>query len=63
MIGRPQCAGWDCRLNDRERVNELTELLAAGLVRLRARQSSPKTSTLRESSLDCVANRSGDANP
>jgi hypothetical protein len=45
-----------------ERLAELGDLLAAGLMRLRARQSSPLSRDPGESSLDCVAHQSGHAN-
>jgi hypothetical protein len=46
-----------------ERLTELGEILALGLVRLRARQSSELARAAGESSLACVASQSGDANP
>jgi hypothetical protein len=45
-----------------EHLAEIAELLAAGLMRLRARQSSALSPDLGESSLDCPANQSGHAN-
>ena len=42
-----------------ERLSEVAATLAAGLVRLRARQSSRVSAHVRESSLDCVAHQSG----
>ena len=45
-----------------ERLDEIAEILATGLMRLRARQSSPLSDGIGESSLDCVAHRSGHAN-
>jgi hypothetical protein len=45
-----------------ERLAEIAEILAAGLIRLRARQSSPLSPDSGESSLDCYARRSGHAN-
>ena len=47
----------------RERIAEIGEILALGLVRLRARQSSQTEARTGESSLDCVAYQSGHANP
>jgi hypothetical protein len=44
-----------------ERLAEIAEILAAGLMRLRARQSSPLSPDRRESSLDCSAHQSGHA--
>ena len=43
----------------RERIAEIGEILAAGLIRLRARQSSQLLETAGESSLACVAHQSG----
>ncbi len=50
------------RLSPAERLAEIPEILAAGLMRLRARQSSPLSPGSGESSLDCVAHPSGHAN-
>jgi hypothetical protein len=44
-----------------ERLAELAEILAAGLMRLRARQSTPLSADSGESSLDCAAHQSGHA--
>jgi hypothetical protein len=44
-----------------ERLAEIAEILAAGLMRLRARQSTPLSPHGGDSSLDCVAQRSGHA--
>ncbi|MBN9021020.1 MAG: hypothetical protein J0H08_02780 [Rhizobiales bacterium] len=44
-----------------ERLAEIVEILAAGAVRLRARQSSPLLPPPRESSLDCADDQSGHA--
>jgi hypothetical protein len=46
-----------------ERIAEIGEILAAGLVRLRARQSSQTLGSSGESSLACVGHQSGHANP
>ncbi len=46
-----------------ERLSEVAAILAAGLVRLRARQSSRVSAHARESSLDCVAYPSGPVLP
>jgi hypothetical protein len=43
------------------RVIEIAEILAAGLMRLRARKSSEKAADHGESSLDCAAYQSGHA--
>jgi hypothetical protein len=44
-----------------ERISEIAEILAAGLMRLRARQSTPLSPTDGESSLDCAGHRSSHA--
>lgn len=44
-----------------ERLSEIAEILAAGLMRLRTRQSSPLSPDVRASFLDCVADQSGHA--
>jgi hypothetical protein len=46
----------------RERIAEIGEILALGLVRLRARQSSHIAAARGDSSLACVADQSGGAN-
>jgi hypothetical protein len=46
-----------------ERLDEVAEILATGLMRLRARQSSHFSADCGESSLDCPGNQSGHANP
>jgi hypothetical protein len=45
-----------------DRLNEVAAILVAGLMRLKARQSSRLSAGHGESSLDCVAYRSGHAN-
>ena len=45
-----------------ERLDEIAEILAAGLMRVRARQSSPQSADFGESSLDCPADQSVHAN-
>jgi hypothetical protein len=50
------------RLTPAERFDEIAEILAAGLIRLRARQSSHLSPDCGESSLDCAAHQSGHAN-
>lgn len=45
----------------RERIAEIGELLAIGLVRLRARQSTSLSSGTGDSSVDCLATPSGHA--
>ena len=45
-----------------ERLDEVAEILAAGLTRLMSRQSTSLSADFGESSLDCPANQSGHAN-
>jgi hypothetical protein len=45
-----------------QRLTEIAEILAAGLTRLRARQSSQISADFGESSLDCAGHQSGHAN-
>jgi hypothetical protein len=45
-----------------ERLDEVAEILAAGLSRLVARQSSRLSADVGESSLDCPADQSGHPN-
>jgi hypothetical protein len=45
-----------------ERLAEIAEILATGLVRLRARQSTSLLPPPGESSLDCPGDQSGHAN-
>jgi hypothetical protein len=45
-----------------ERLTEIAEILADGLTRLRARQSSALPADFGESSVDCAAGQSGHAN-
>ena len=44
-----------------ERLAEIAEILAAGLIRLKARKSSHLSADCGESSLDCAAHRSSHA--
>lgn len=46
----------------RDRIAEIGEILALGLVRLRARQSTELSAAGGESSLDCVGTQSGHGN-
>lgn len=46
------------RVSAAERLDEIAEILAAGLMRLRARKSSPISADCRESSLDLPAAQS-----
>jgi len=45
-----------------ERLSEIAEILAAGLMRLWARQSTPLSADSGEGSLDCPGHQSGHAN-
>jgi hypothetical protein len=45
-----------------ERLDEIAEILSAGLTRLRSRQSSQLSAASQESSFDCAAHQSGHAN-
>ncbi len=49
--------------DSRERIAEIAEILALGLVRLHARQSSQTSAVGGESSLEPVGHQSGHANP
>jgi hypothetical protein len=49
------------QLSADERITEIAEILALGLMRVRARQSSQLSRHRGESSLDCVAHPSGHA--
>jgi hypothetical protein len=44
-----------------ERLDEIAEILATGLMRVRARQSTAQSADFRDSSLDCPADQSGHA--
>lgn len=44
-----------------DHLNEIADMLAIGLMRLRTRQSSELSPHARESSLDCAARQSGPA--
>jgi hypothetical protein len=46
-----------------ERLSEIAEILAAGLMRLRARKSSQISADCGESSVDFSGHQSGHANP
>ena len=46
-----------------ERLAEVAEILAAGLLRLKARKSSALSAHRGESSLDCPGHQSGHADP
>jgi hypothetical protein len=49
------------QLSAGERLDEIAEILATGLMRLRSRKSSPISACTGESSLDCAAHPSGHA--
>ena len=49
--------------SQRERIAEIAQILALGLVRLHARQSTQLSGLNGESSLEPVGSQSGDANP
>ena len=46
-----------------ERLDEIAETLAAGLMRLHERKSSPFSAVTGDSLLDCPPQQSGHANP
>jgi len=46
-----------------DRLNEIADILATGLMRLRARQSTSLSGVPGDSSLDCPAQQSSHANP
>ena len=50
------------RITARERISEVGAILAAGLTRLQARQSSALSADFGESSLHCAGTQSGHAN-
>jgi hypothetical protein len=47
------------QISPKERLDEIAEILAAGLTRLRSRQSSSQSADFGDSSLDCAAAQSG----
>jgi hypothetical protein len=51
------------RLSAAERLDEIADILAAGLMRLRARKSSPLSRDRGESSLDFSPDQRGHARP
>jgi hypothetical protein len=57
----PMLGKWQ-RTETEERLAEIAEILAAGLMRLKARKSSGLSTDAGESSLDCHAHQSGHAN-
>ncbi len=66
MIGRgraptPQNGALPERMSADERLAELAEILAAGLMRMRLPKSSALSADQRESSLDCLPHPSGHA--
>ena len=49
------------RMTANERLDEIAEILVAGLMRLKLRQSTPLSPNRGESSLDCAAHQSSHA--
>jgi hypothetical protein len=47
------------RTGARDRIAEISEILALGLIRMRGRMSSPKSADCGEISLDILADQSG----
>ena len=45
-----------------DRLDEIAEILAAGLMRLRGRQSSAQSADFGDNSVDCAGDQSGHAN-
>lgn len=63
MIGTERAHGQhDAAADARERIAEIGEILAVGLLRLKARQSSQLSDATGESSLEPIAHQSGHAN-
>jgi hypothetical protein len=63
MNTRGSATGFDSQVDEAgARIAEIAEILALGLVRLRARQSSPTFGDRGESSLEPVGHQSGHAN-
>jgi hypothetical protein len=52
-----------CHMTAAERLDEIADILAAGLMRLRARKSTPLSRDSGESSLDFSADQRGHAAP
>lgn len=48
-------------LSPKQRLSEIAEILAAGLIRMRARQSTALSADRGESSLDCATDQSSHA--
>jgi len=62
LVGqRKAMSDFNRRSNASERIAEIGEILALGLIRMRARKSSSLVSDRGESSLDCLGTRSGHA--
>jgi hypothetical protein len=53
----PTCVAGQTDATDR--IAEISEILALGLIRMRGRMSSPKSADCREISLDILGRRSG----
>jgi hypothetical protein len=63
-LGEPMTRGVEPKLlSADERIAEIADILAAGLMRLHARKSSPFSANTGDSSLDCPAHQSGHAKP
>jgi hypothetical protein len=60
---RPQAAAMLPVPSANERLTEIAEILAAGLMRLQARKSSGKSADFGECSVDLAGHQSGHADP
>lgn len=56
-------APYQCAMSGSQRLAELGEILAVGMVRLQMRKSSQKTADFGESSLDFTGHQSGHPTP
>jgi hypothetical protein len=57
----PVCPQKPVDISTDERLGEIADILATGLIRLQARKSSKLSRACGESSLDCAAHQSGHA--
>jgi hypothetical protein len=57
----PVCPQMPVDISADERLGEIADILASGLIRLQARKSSELSRACSESSLDCVARQSSHA--
>jgi hypothetical protein len=55
----PVCSQRPVDISADERLGEIADILASGLIRLQARKSSELSRACGESSLDCAAHQSG----